>query len=201
MSSTLFGRERSGTPTETRGLTRDLASRFQSELGGLTFDPQEAQADFLRILGFDPGDVGLPGAIRSGLIDPADETAGLFATMRPFEQRMMAEGSADLLSNFGAGGARFSRSAQDAQTRMASEFGAEFGRNREQALLGANAQRNQLIASLIPQLIGAQQLSMQNQYAPWDIMSRFASPGPMAWQPGIAGDLLGAAALAAGSMG
>jgi hypothetical protein len=145
------------------------------------------------ILGFDPGGVGVEAAIRAGLSDPRDATAGLFSEMRSFEDRMLMENAAGAREGAGMHGSRFSRGGSDIEARIRSELAGEFGRNRESALLDAQGQRNQLIAALLQGSTSAAGVAND----PMRIMAQFAAPGAPVHQEGWGGDALGAILRAA----
>lgn len=198
MSDTLFGRERSGTPMETRGATRAAAGGIESLLGtGGTGGPlarMESQS-LMDLLGFDPSTMGFGEAAESALRDPADVTAGLFASLIPFEEEFVGRQTAEQAGQFGQLGGRFSRNLVDADTRMRSRIGSEFLRTRQEGLLAAGAQRNQALAALLQSVQGAGQVGNQRLQA----ILQFLNPGAPNWQEGMAGDLLSAGGQAAGA--
>jgi hypothetical protein len=119
MGDTLFGRERSGTPIETRGATSDMARMFQqmirSQMGS----------------GFQPG--------RQGIDAAADITAGFGEAMRPFEDRETARQVAGMREMFGTAGGRFGSSILQGETELRGELGNQFARARLEAMLQALA--------------------------------------------------------------
>lgn len=146
------------------------------------------------LLGFDPGTIGLEPAVTSSLIDPSDTTAGLFKSLIPFEQRLTEEATTTQAGQFGQLGGRFSRNAVDADTRLRGELGSQFERARQEALITANAQRNQAIANILNSIASAQSVGNQRLAT----YLNFLQPGAPNFQQGIFGDILGAAGNIAG---
>ena len=185
---------------ETRGGARAASRGIESLLGtGGTGGPlaRMQSQTLMDLLGFDPSTMGFEEAGRAALIDPADATAGLFASLAPFEEEFMGRQTAEQAGQFGQLGGRFSRNLVDADTRLRGRIGSEFMRTREQSLLAANAQRTQALASLLGSVQGAGQVGNQQLQA----ILQFLNPGAPNWQEGMAGDILqaggqvGAAAL------
>ena len=192
MSETLFGGEMSGTPKETRGATRAAAKGVESYLtSGGTSGPlaKMDQQSMMALLGFDPSTIGFESALKSSLMDPTDVTAGLFRSMAPFEQQYLDRATTTQAGQFGGLGGRFSRNAMDANTLLRGQVGAEFARAREEALINAAAQRNQVLAALMQARTGAGSVLNQRLAA----MYGFLNPGAPNFREGIFGDLLGAA--------
>ena len=146
------------------------------------------------LLGFDPGTIGFEGAASSALSDPSDSVQGLFRSMAPFEAEETERATIEQAGQFGQLGGRFSRGAVDADTRLRGRMSAEFGRNREAALLQAGQQRNQALAALLNSVANAGQIGNQQMGQ----FLQFLQPGAPNFQEGIAGDILGAAGTAAG---
>jgi hypothetical protein len=176
----LFGGESSGTPMETRGATTSMANWYQDLIAGNfennPFNRMSSEAA-VNMLGFDPGAMGLTDVIPQLLRDPADMTSGLFASMVPFEQRMMEESTAGLRGSMGSMGGRFSRNLLDAETKMRGELSNQFASSREQALMQANQQRVDTVDALMRSLIGAHSVSGQNMGNLLGNASNFLRPG------------------------
>lgn len=140
-------RERSGTPLETREAARaagDVSRDFFRFLqSGTGVDPRAS------LLGFDPTGIGAQQAAQAVLVDPADRLRGLFSALEPFERAETQRQVAGLREMFGAAGGRFSTGAGRAEAGLRSDLGSRFAVNREQALLSANAQRINALASLL----------------------------------------------------
>lgn len=196
MSDTLFGRERSGTPIETRGATEALGSSLESFFSGGGENPLDriGRGSVESLFGFDPRGIGLEGAARGVLRDPADRTRGLFAALEPFEREETARQTAGLRSGFGTLGGRFGSNATRAETNLRGRLGDEFRRSREESLLQANQQRIAALSALLSGLGGTAAGSNA-------AMSQFLNPGAPNWQEGIFGDILTAAATAAAATG
>lgn len=181
---------------ETRGATKTAAGGIEELLrtGGGSLARMESQS-LMDLLGFDPSTMGFEEAARAALVDPADATAGLFASLAPFEEEFMGRQTTEQAGQFGQFGGRFSRNLVDADTRLRGRIGSEFLRTREQSLLAANAQRTQALAALLQSVQGAGQVGNQQLQA----ILQFLNPGAPNWQEGIAGDILSAGGAAAGA--
>lgn len=204
MGDTLFGRERSGTPIETRGPVNQMGSLIQEWLrGGGQGTPlgRMETESIAGLLGFDPAGIGLQRAVAGSLTDPRDATAGLFAALDPFESRTRERASADLKESMGAMGNRFSSNLLNANVDLQGRLGETFSRTRQDALLRADANRNNAMASILQSIgqAGGTSADMYNNMM--TNIFRFLTPGDMVWQEGIMGDILGAAGTAAGMRG
>ncbi len=175
MPDALFGGEVSGTPIETREGT----GRFASELlsGGTRLQQGAAQG----ALGFGPQGVGIEEAVMRLLADPADRLRGLFASLEPFEQRTTQEAVQGTRASFGRLGGRFSRNILEGEARTRGELGSQFARARQEALLTAQGQQQQSLATILQALLGARGQTLQ-----------FFQPGAPNFQEGFFGDLLAA---------
>lgn len=191
MGDTLFGKEVSGTPMETRGATRSIGRRIER---GFQFgrDPlgDVRSAASRETLGFDPALIGAPSAARAALADPADQMEGLFTSLRPFEERTVSRNVSDLRNMFGTVGGRFSRRLPQAESNLRGRLAEGFARTREQSLLEAAARRNQALQSILGLNIRAGEGAINP-------LLSFASPGRPNFQEGIAGDILAAGGRAA----
>lgn len=184
---------------ETRGATKAAAGGIESlfATGGTGGPLAEMQSQALMaLLGFDPSTMGFGEAAESALRDPADVTAGLFASLVPFEEEFMERQTTEQAGQFGGLGGRFSRNLVDADTRMRGRIGSEFLRTRQEGLLAAGAQRNQALAALLGSVQGAGQVGNQRLQA----ILQFLNPGAPNWQEGIAGDILQAGGTAAAAL-
>lgn len=116
MSDTLFGKEISGTPLETREATSDMARMFQQQM---------------------QGQVGQNGAFPFGRLqaDAASMTSPLFASMEPFESRALKESGAQIRETMSGMGGRFGTSANREVGRGVGETVAQLARVREETLL------------------------------------------------------------------
>jgi hypothetical protein len=209
MSDLMFGRERSGTPLETRGGTQQLARMLQGLLGGSPagarglenmmepFHRMGAQS-FMNLWGLDPRELGIGEVARDVLAHPGDRTRGLFSAMEPFEERETQRQVAEMRDIFGTAGGRFGRNVAGAEGELRGELSGQFARSREQALLEAGGQRIQALLGLLGAGIQQQGASL----APLELLTRFFQPGPMVWQEGIAPDIIrGAGNVAASKWG
>lgn len=119
MGDTLFGRERSGTPIETREGTGQMADFFQqlmrSQVGGAP------------VLG------------RQGIDAAADITSGLRTAMQPFQERETQQQVGDLREMFGTAGGRFGSTIAGAESQLRGDLSAGFAREQQQAMLQALA--------------------------------------------------------------
>lgn len=147
---------------------------------------------WINMLGFDPAEMGLDETAMSLLRDPADQTAGLFASMRPFEEEQTNESILGLRNALGAMGGRFSRNLLDAEVDMRGELGNQFARSRQEALLGANAQRSQALQHIMASVLGARGQAFQESFAPWQSTLDFFRPGGPIQQEGALPGLVGA---------
>ena len=181
MSDLFFGGEVSGTPLETRAGTGQFANELLT--GGTRLQQGAAQG----ALGFGPQGVGIERAVMSLLSDPADRLRGLFASLVPFEERQTEEAVAGVRGSFGRLGGRFSENLLNAETRTRGELGAQFARTRNEALLAAQGQQSQALASILQALLGARGQTLD-----------FFQPGAPNFREGFFGDLLAAGGEALG---
>jgi hypothetical protein len=192
----LFGGEKSGTPKETRGATMHLGGWYEDLIRGNfennPFNRMSSEAA-TNMLGFDPASMGLGDILPQLLRDPADMTSGLFASMVPFEQRMVEESTAGLRGSMGSMGGRFSRNLLDGETKMRGELANQFASTREQALLQANQQRAQTVEALLGQIMNANQIAGQNSMGLLTNASQFLRPGEPVHSGGILPGLLSTA--------
>ena len=197
MSEVLFGRERSGTPPETRGATTAVGERLGTSVAAGDFDPfsRDRAAAVMSLLGFNPADLGLGDVLGRSLEDPGDRTAGLFASLIPFERRQTAEAVEGLRAGQGALGGRFGRTAVEGETDLRGRLAGEFQRNREGAVLQAQGQQNQALAVLFNAILGSGQLGQSGINA----LLQFLAPGRPNFQEGISGDLLAAGGTVGGA--
>ncbi len=173
MGDTLFGGEMSGTPIETRGGTRRVASDLLS--GGRLVS--EASRGSLGL----PGDMDLGGVTERLFTDPGDRLQGLFAALRPFEERQTQQAVEGVRGSFGRLGGRFSRNVLDAESRTRGEVAGNFARSREQSLIDAEGQQIQALATVLQALLGARGQTLD-----------FFRPGAPNFREGIFGDLVSA---------
>lgn len=196
---------KSGTPVETRGLSRGLAGNLQGLTGGSFEDlmaglasplNKAGGAGAMNLLGFDPRMVGTEAAVRRGLTDPSDAVAGLFGALAPLEARAQSEGLNRLMGTVGGAGARFGASATEAGGNFMADLMARQSAGREQALLQAQGQQNQLLGALMPSLTQAGAQGQNAQLQALQMILGFGAPGaPVIEQSpwgSIAGGLLGA---------
>lgn len=172
MGQTLFGGEVSGTPIETRAGARTVAGDLLS--GGRLVS--EASR---RSLGLP--DMDLTGVTERLFTDPGDRLQGLFAALRPFEERTAEQAAEGVRGSFGRLGGRFSRNVLDAEARTRGEVAGNFARSREQSLIEAEGQQIQTLATVLQALLGARGQTLN-----------FFQPGAPNFRPGILGDLIGA---------
>jgi hypothetical protein len=119
MGDTLFGRERTGTPVETREGTGEMANYFRQLM--------QAQVGGAPVLG------------RTGIDAAADITSGLRTAMEPFHQRQTAQQVGDLREMFGTAGGRFGSTIAGAEGQLRGDLSAGFAREQQQAMLQALA--------------------------------------------------------------
>ena len=198
MSDMLQGKEVSGTPIETRKGAAQLGSYYANRIyqgpGGIAQPFLELGGQAARsILGFDASGAGIPGAVTAALQDPVARTSALMRTMQPFEERETNRQVAQLRDMFGTMGGRFSRNLGSAEAELRSGLSAEFERNRENALLAAQSQRNQALASILGSLISGNQVGFSNVMAPWAMANQYLSPGAPMYREGILPGLISAA--------
>ncbi len=117
MGDTLFGREHSGTPIETREATGEMADFFQQMM--------RSQVGGAPVLG------------RQGIDAAADITAGFREASLPGQQRQMREGAADLREMFGAAGGRQGANIARAEALFRSDLSAQHMRDEQAAMLQA----------------------------------------------------------------
>lgn len=172
-----MGKEVSGTPVETRQGVTAYSNFLQSLMkpGGF----QQLGTDSLMALLANP-------MIASMLINPADRTAGLFASMVPFEKQQTAEQVAGVRSIFGSAGGRFGTGVAAAEAKTRGTLADTFARAREEALLTAMGQNQNFMGNLL-------QTSSQNAALPLNAMSQFFQAGAPQFQQGILPGLLSAA--------
>lgn len=190
-----MGGERSGTPTETRRGTRNLAGAYDAAIGGRPdqllsflepFQRMGSQA-FSGMYGYNPQDIG--GILESLLADPGDTTSGLFAAMEPFEAAETTRQVGGLRNMFGSAGARFSRNLGESESNLRGELSNQFGRARQEGLLAANAQRGNVLGMLMQAIQSQQNANMM----PLQLANQFLMPGAPQFQEGLLPGLLGAA--------
>lgn len=190
MGDFLLGHETSGTPLETRGGTSRIAGELLRMLSGQeTGLGRLATESAMNNLGFDPAVLGIEGAARRALEDPASSTRGYFASLEPFERRQVDQNVAGLRGSFGQLGGRFSRNASEAEALLRGELANQFTRTRQEGLLAANAQQQDFLGNLLALLQGSQ----QNALAERDQILRFFAPGAPGYQEGALGDVIGGA--------
>jgi hypothetical protein len=163
-------KERSGTAVETRKAAQSggrATEQFMNFLGGAGGVDPRAQ-----LLGFDPGQMDFGNIIKQILAAPGDATSGLFSAMAPFEEQETERNAAAMREMFGASGHRMSSSLARSEGGMRSEAAGRFGMNRQNALLNANAQRQQALMSL---------LGLTSQSA--NPFFGFATPGAPVFEP------------------
>ncbi len=181
MSGILFGQEISGTPIETRGGTEQIAGDLLSGGGRLQ------QGTATGTLGFDPtSDIG--AAVMRLLADPADRLQGLFAALEPFEERQREEAVAGTRGAFGRLGGRFSRNLLEGEARTRGEVAGQQTRVRQESILEAGGQQQELIATLLSALLQGRGQTLG-----------FFQPGQPQFQQGLLGDLIAAGGIAAAS--
>lgn len=194
MGDTLFGGEKSGTPVETRGATKDLARLYQGLMSGGTqgmmdfFQGQSGNA-FGSMFGITPDRAGVADAVQGGLTSPADRMRGLFAAMRPFEDRQVNQAVAGTRNMFGTAGGRFSRNLQGAEAQTRGELANQFARSRQEGLLSAQAQQSNFLA----QLMGLANQSAGQGLQGMGLMNQFMQPGAPVYTQGILPGLISAA--------
>jgi hypothetical protein len=180
MADTLFGGTKSGTPIETRGGTSQLADFWKTMMdqnqvndffGRLTSEAMMNQ------FGFDPSSLGLEDAMTRALADPRDATAGLFSAMQPFEAQETDRQISGLRGAFGTMGGRFSKNLLSAEGQARGELAGQFGRNREQALLGAQTTQNNALATILQAASQGRQQAFNETMMPWQMMQSFFQPG------------------------
>lgn len=214
------GKEKSGTPKETRRATSILGDEISRELVGA---PNTGGIDRLyggslegfeedvlgrlttsaqhNLLGFGPGDIPLTEAVAAALADPTDVTEGLFRSLQPFEERETARQVGGQREAFGGLGGRFSRNLLSAESMLRGELASGFARERYNKLLEAGALRNQAVANVQNALLGAGAQAVQvgtagaglrNQRA--GQLLQFLQPGAPIYDPGLLPGLLSAGA-------
>lgn len=190
-----MGGEKSGTPMETRKGTSNLAGSYEQAIGG---DPRQlmeflqpfqrmGSQSFSSMYGYNPQDIG--GILESLLADPADQTSGLFASMEPFEEAETNRQVSGMRNMFGTAGARFSKNLGTSEGNLRGELSNQFAKTRQEGLLGANAQRGNVLAQLMQAITGQQAANM----APLQLANQFLMPGAPQFQEGLLPGLLGAA--------
>lgn len=172
MSTTLFGGEMSGTPIETRGATRAIGADLLRGGGRLA-------AASRGTLGFDATGVGTGAAAGRLLRDPRDRLRGLFAAMEPFERRQTEEAVAGVRSGLGRLGARFGRSAEDAEIRTRGELADRFARTRQEGILQAEGLQANALGMILNALLQGRGQTLG-----------FLQPGAPNFREGILGELI-----------
>jgi hypothetical protein len=195
MGQTLFGGEKSGTPSETRAGTMDLAKLYQSMMVGGGKGMQDmfgrtSSEGLINMLGFDPSQMGMDAAARASLADPTNSTMGLFRSMQPFEAQETARQVGGMRDMFGTMGGRFSRNAGEGEAMLRSQLASGFGQNREQALLAAGGQRNNALASMMQLAMQGQGQAFNQQMMPFQLMNQFFQPGAPVYTEGLMPGLL-----------
>lgn len=193
MSDLLTGGERSGTPLETRQGTGEFANFLTGLLRGTGGQGlRNITEPFSRLISDSLmsifGNVNRQGVINDLLADPADQTAGLFASMQPFEAEETERQAAGVRNIFGTAGGRFSRNVGEAEASTRGRVASEFQRNRQGAILQANQQRGNVLTNLMQHGLQAAQLSL----APLQFMTQFLQPGAPIQTEGILPGLLSA---------
>lgn len=201
---------RSGTPVETRGLTRGIANTFgplfqQGGFGGTLgsiFGPlqgigAQGPASFL---GFDPRMAGMQQAVGGQLAPIGSQLDPLFQALAPFEQRAQNELGANLAGTFGNLGGRFSGNLANANALGQAELANQFGLTRANAALQRLGQQGQFIQGISPSILGASGLGLESTLGALGNIMGFGAPGSAVIQPGIGSQLLGAAAGIGGSL-
>lgn len=173
MSTTLFGGEMSGTPIETRGASGAVGGELLRGGGG------RLAAASRGAVGFD-ADSLMTGAVAERLLrDPRDRLRGLFAALEPFERRQTEESVAGLRSGLGRVGARFGRSAADAEIRQRGELANQFARTRQEGILQAEGMQAEVLGQILQALLTGRGQTLQ-----------FLQPGAPNFREGILGELI-----------
>lgn len=193
-------RTHSGTPLETRGLTRGIANTLEGAFRGpggqaLSLDQvlssiasplqRLAGQSQMGILGFSPGAVGIESALINAL-NPDLSVLG------PAEARARAELPRGIAEQFGNLGARFSDNIANAVGSGLSRLEQDFAITR----LGALQNAGTLAAQLMPALNQAAQIGQGGPLELLRLIMGFGAPGaPVIEQrQGFLGPLLGTAA-------
>ena len=187
MSDTLFGKEGSGTPLETRGLAGQTGREFSSLLGGGAGGASQRISD---MFGIDFNELGLQDFATSIFSGEAPGLAGFDAANRPFQQRALSDQAGQTASAFGTSGGRFSRNLLGAQAAGSAQLQQGFDQNRFDFSQARRGQDIQALLGSLSAIPGLQQASL----APLVAAGNFAQPGAPIFQEGIFGELLGAGA-------
>lgn len=172
MATTLFGGEMSGTPIETRGATSAIGADLLRGGGRLAAASRGS-------LGFTPRGVGTGAAAGRLLRDPRDRLRGLFAALEPFEARETERQVAGLRSGLGRVGARFGRSALEAEGNLRGELGERFSRARQEGILQAEGMQAQTLGMILNALLQGRGQTLG-----------FLQPGAPNFREGILGELI-----------
>lgn len=191
MSDTLFGKEVSGTPVETRELSQNVAHQFQNLLSNPQAGAQRVAATF----GLDPSSLGLQGFAQSILSGASPSIAGFQQANAPFQERAMAQANQQIQGAFGQQGARFSKNLLNAQAQQTGELQSQFNRDRFNF---GQQQRGQDIQALLGLFQGLPALQ-QGAFMPLQMAGQYATPGAPIWAEGILGDLISAGAQIGGA--
>ena len=189
------GKEFSTTPLETQGLATDLAAMFSKSIstpGGGRLGAQGIADTF----GVDIGSLGL-GDLASTIAGGGTSRSlqAFDNANRPFQQRAINQGASQAASSFGTAGGRFSNNLLGAQGRQRAEQESQFNRDRFNFFDQA---RQSDIAALSGVLGGIQGMQAFN-LAPVGIAANFGQPGPVGFQEGALGEILGAVGTLGGA--
>lgn len=201
---------KSGTPVETRGLTRGLADLFGpllqqggfgGTLGALSGPLQRVgEGAIPSFLGFDPRQAGIQAAVGGQLAPIGSQLDPLFQALIPFERRAQSELGANLAGTFGNLGGRFSGNLAAANALGQADLANQFAQTRAQAALGRLGQQGQFLQGIAPSILGASQLGVGSTLDLLGNLMGFGAPGAAVIQPGFGSQLLGAAAGIGGSL-
>lgn len=183
MGDFLMGKEVSGTPLETRGLSRDVAGQY-----GQLLDPSNAAQRIASTFGINPSLLGLQD-FASGILSGKTDLSGWDAANRPFQERAINQSNRNLQNTFGTAGGRFSGNLQNVQAMQQGELESQFNRDRFNF---AQQQRGMDIQTLATLFQGLPAL-MQGSLMPLQQAGAFASPGAPIMQEGALGSIIGAA--------
>jgi hypothetical protein len=199
----MFGKQVSGTPLETRGLTSQLANTFAPQnLGKLQMQ------GMMNMLGFDPSQLGLGEFAQAAMNFNPQSLAGggafgdYLSAREPFDLREQGRARGESTMQAANVGARFGGNTSSAASQAAGEIAGRQEAERTAAAPGfanidiqSQLARNQGFGSILnalPALAGA-------AMDPYRMAAGFAAPGAPQFQQGIAGDLLGAGGMLLGS--
>jgi hypothetical protein len=210
----LTDKERSGTPLETRKGARKAGKSFASLFSGPGGEGAVGLEDvFSRLqdimgrnqargvsdaFGFNPQLLQLGPALESQISDPQ---SGLDAALRPFEQRALAQGTAQLRETFGGQGGRFSDNLGRAQSQLTGELANQGARTRAENFF--QGQQSQLagLNTALNAILGAGAQSQQGTQGLLGMIANFLQPSDSFIQQGLipgliqAGGRIGAARL------